>query len=184
MLLEPSIYSLINDFIISDNTRCNISIIMGIINKFSSGQFYKDTQIEGQFTPFNWYFLLKIPKLLEFFEKASNVDLPDYIQKIFDDNNNNEFDSEYNYFEENYEEMISTKNILFSFDDFYYLYMNMEANKDKLFDDKNEKTKVLKKAIIRLRESEYKIDKIKNSLEKTEEKTIRSNISPHTKKIS
>ena len=34
MLLEPSIYSLINDFIISDNTRCNISIIMGIINKF------------------------------------------------------------------------------------------------------------------------------------------------------
>ena len=53
MLLEPSIYSLINDFIISDNTRCNISIIMGIINKFSSGQFYKDTQIEGQFTPFN-----------------------------------------------------------------------------------------------------------------------------------
>ena len=182
MLLEPSIYSLINDFIISDNTRCNISIIMGIINKFSSGQFYKDTQIEGQFTPFNWYFLLKIPKLLEFFEKASNVDLPDYIQKIFDDDNNNELDSEYNYFEENYEEMISTKNILFSFDDFYYLYMNMEANKDKLFDDKNEKTKVLKKAIIRLRESEYKIDKIKNSLEKTEEKTIRSNISPHTKK--
>ena len=182
MLLEPSIYSLINDFIISDNTRCNISIIMGIINKFSSGQFYKDTQIEGQFTPFNWYFLLKIPKLLEFFEKASNIDLPDYIQKIFDDNNNNEFDSEYNYFEENYEEMISTKNILFSFDDFYYLYMNMEANKDKLFDDKNEKTKVLKKAIIRLRESEYKIDKIKNSLEKIEEKTIRSNISPHTKK--
>ena len=60
--------------------------------------------------------------------------------------------------------------------------MNMEANKDKLFDDKNEKTKVLKKAIIRLRESEYKIDKIKNSLEKIEEKTIRSNISPHTKK--
>ena len=69
--------------------------------------------------------------------------MPDYIQKIFDDNTNNELDSEYNYFEENYEEMISTKNILFSFDDFYYLYMNMEANKDKLFDDKNEKTKVL-----------------------------------------
>ena len=39
MLLEPSIYSLINDFIISDNTRCNISIIMGIINKFF-GIFY------------------------------------------------------------------------------------------------------------------------------------------------
>ena len=47
--------------------------------------------------------------------------------------------------------------------------MNMEENKDKLFDEKNEKTKIIKKAINRLRENEYKIDKIKTMLEKNEE---------------
>ena len=114
-----------------------------------------------------------MPKLLEFFEKASNVNLPEFITKII--NNEKDLDFEFNYFEENKEEMIIAKNILFSFDDFYYLYMNMEKNKDILFNDNNEKTKIMKKAIIRLRENEYKIDKIKKMLEKTEENNIQPN---------
>ena len=163
ILLNPSIYVLINDFIISENTIYNLSTIMSIINKFVTGQFYEDTKIEGQYTPLNWYFLNKMPKLLEFFEKSSNVILPDFIEKLI--NNENDVDFEFDYFEENKEEMILARNILYSFHDFYYLYMNMEKNKDILFDDKNEKTKIIKKAITRLRESEYRIDKIKNIFE-------------------
>ena len=173
MLLNPSIYALINDFIISENTIYNIFTITPIINTFITGKFYKDTKSEGQYTPLNWYFLNKMPKLLEFFEKASNVNLPEFITKII--NNEKDLDFEFNYFEENKEEMIIAKNILFSFDDFYYLYMNMEKNKDILFNDNNEKTKIMKKAIIRLRENEYKIDKIKKMLEKTEENNIQTN---------
>ena len=56
----------------------------------------------------------------------------------------------------------------------------MEKNKDKLFDEKNEKTKILKKAINRLRESEYKIDKIKKMLEKPEEKDV-TTVNSHKK---
>ena len=168
MLLNPSIHLLINEFIISDNTIINLTTLISIINKFVSGKFYKDTNLEGQYSPLNWYFLNKMPKLLEFFEKASNVDLPDYINKIID----NEFDLEFDYFKENKEDIMVVKNIIFSFDDFYYLYMNMEKNKDLLCNEKNEKTKILRKSIIRLRENEYKIDKIKKYLEKQKEKDI------------
>ena len=166
ILLNPSIYALINDFIISDHTIFNITTIMSIINTFVTGKFYKDTKTEGQYTPLNWYFLSKMPKLLEFFEKASNINLPEYIERLI--NNDKDLDFEYNYFNENKDEQVISKNILFSFDDFYYLYLNIEKNKDILFDDKNEKTRVIKKAIKRLRENEYKIDKIKKTLEKNE----------------
>ena len=166
ILLNPSIYALINDFIISDHTIFNITTIMSIINTFATGKFYKDTKTEGQYTPLNWYFLSKMPKLLEFFEKASNINLPEYIERLI--NNDKDLDFEYNYFNENKDEQVISKNILFSFDDFYYLYLNIEKNKDILFDDKNEKTRVIKKAIKRLRENEYKIDKIKKTLEKNE----------------
>ena len=42
MLLNPSIYILINDYIISDNTIYNITTLMSIINAFVTGKFYKD----------------------------------------------------------------------------------------------------------------------------------------------
>ena len=168
MLLNPSIYALINDFIISDNTIINLTNIISIINKFVSGKFYTDTNEEGQYSPLNWYFLNNMPKLFEFFDKAANVDLPDCIKKIID----NDLEIEFDYFKENKEEMMVAKNILFSFYDFYYLYMNMERNKDILFNEKNEKTKILRKAIMRLRDNEYKIDKIKKYLEKPKEKNI------------
>ena len=181
MLLNPSIYVLINDFIISDNTIFNITTLMSIINTFVTGKFYKDTKSEGQYTPLNWYFLSKMPKLLEFFEKASNVNLPEYIERLI--NNDNELDFEFDYFKENKDEKVLSKNILFSFDDFYYLYMNMEEYKDKLLDEKNEKTKILKRAINRLRENEYKIDKIKTMLEKNEENE-NSSININSKKTT
>ena len=172
MLLNPSIYVLISDIIISDVTIFNLSIIMSIITKFCSGNFYKDDIGEGQYTPLNWYFLNNMPKLLDFFEKALNVDLPEYIEKIIYNDNDNELDLEFDYFKENKDDMIIAKNILFSFDDFYYLYMNMEKNKDILFEENDEKKKIVKKALVRLRENEYKIDKIKTQLENSEEKDL------------
>ena len=172
LLINPSIYVLINDFIISDNTILNLNNIISIMNKFAIGQFYIDNNYEGKYTPLNWYFINKMPKLLEFFEKATNVELPSFIEKIISDDK--DLDLEFDYFEENKEDMIIAKNILFSFDDFYYLYLNMEKNKDILFDENNEKTKVLKKAVNRLRESEYKIDKIKKMLENPEENDIKA----------
>ena len=166
IFVNPAVKSLINDFIISDSTLLNLSLILPIINKFFSGQFYKDIKEEGTYTPFNWYFLSKMPMLLEFFEKSKNVKLPNFIEKIIDkDENEFDYNYEFDYFEENKDKMMFVKNICFSFDDFYCLYYNIKNNKEQIFKMKNEKTSKLEKALTKLIHSEHKIEKIKNEID-------------------
>ena len=167
---NPTISALINEFIISDNTIVNISKILPIINKFISGQFYKDNKEEGIYTPFNWFFLKKMPILLEFFEKSQNIKLPNYIEKIIDkdeDENENDYNYEFDYFEENEEKMVIIKNICFSYDEFYYLFKNMKNNKNKIFKNKNNKNKRIEKALEKLINNEEKIDNLKKEMEST-----------------
>ena len=165
---NPTISALINEFIISDNTMTNISIIISIINKFISGQFYRDIIEEGIYTPFNWYFLKKMPILLEFFEKSQDIKLPNYIEKIiYEDENEYDFNYEFDYFEENKDKMVVIKNICFSYDDFYYLFKNMKNNKDKIFKNKDGNNKKMEKALEKLIVNDYKIEKIKNELDNT-----------------
>ena len=167
---NPTISALINEFIISDNTIVNISKILPIINKFISGQFYKDNKEEGIYTPFNWFFLKKMPILLEFFEKSQNIKLPNYIEKIIDkdeDENENDYNYEFDYFEENEEKMVIIKNICFSYDEFYYLFKNMKKNKNKIFKNKNNKNKRMEKALEKLINNEEKIDNLKKEMEST-----------------
>ena len=166
IFMNPAISALINDFIISDNTIFNISTIITIINKFISGEFYEDIKEEGIYTPFNWYFLNKMPILLDFFEKASDVKLPNFIQKIIDDEKDIENDYEFDYFEENKEEIVFMENICFSFDDFYYLFENMKNNKDIIFKNKNLKNKRVEKALEKLIKNVNKIEKLKKKIEK------------------
>ena len=163
---NPTISALINEFIISDNTMVNISIIISIINKFISGQFYRDIKEEGIYTPFNWYFVKKMPILLEFFEKSQNIKLPNYIEKIIDkDEIEFDYNYEFDYFEENKDKMVIIRNICFSFDDFYYLFKNMKNSKDKIFKSKDDKNKKMEKALEKLINNEEKIEKIKIELE-------------------
>ena len=163
---NPDISALINDFIISGNTLLNIYTIVNIINKFISGQFYKDIREEGIYTPLNWYFLQKMPILFEFFEKSKNVKLPKYVKKIID-NEENEFDysNDFDYFEENEDEIVYVKNICFNFDDIYYLVQNMKNIKQQIFKGKNEKTRKMEKALDKLINNEYRLEAIKNILE-------------------
>ena len=177
---NPVISALINDFIISDNTILNISKIISIINKFISGQFYEDMIGEGVFTPFNWYFLNKMPTLLDFFEKSINVKLPYYIENIIDkEENDYDYNNEFNYFEENKERMMHIKNICFSYDDFYHLYYSIKDNQEELFKIKSHKTKKIEKTLEKLISNEYIIEKIKVLYEKApssdnnDDKTIR-----------
>ena len=170
---NPAISALINNFIISDNTLVNISKIISIINKFISGQFYRDIKEEGIYTPFNWYFLNKMPTLLEFFEKSSNVKLPHFIENIIDkEENEYDYNYEFNYFEENKDKMMYIKNICFSVDDFYHLYNSLKNNKDKLFQVKSPNTKKIEKALEKLIINEYVIERIKETYQNIHESTI------------
>ena len=79
---DPKFGSFINNFIISGATIQNLETISEIIHKLISFSFIKGDEDNGDFTPFNRYFLNKMPKVFNFFENISKVKLPNFIEKI------------------------------------------------------------------------------------------------------
>lgn len=162
MFLNPGNIALINDFFLTKIQENNLNIIFEIIKKFVDEKLYKDDQIEGKYTPFNWLFIEKMPKLFDFYEKITNVKLPSFIEKLIEDEN-----SEYNYeyFEENKNEIMSHCSICFSIDDLYALIKNIENCKEKIIkENKNsEIDKIVKKIL--LDEYKNKIYNLKNKKE-------------------
>ena len=132
---NPGFGALINNFIISGTTVHNLDIISHIIEKFISGSFIKSEEDNGDYTPFNWYFLDKMPEALKFFENITKVKLPSFIEKLINGNLSNDFI--FDYFKENPDEVVFHRSICFSVDDLLCLVSNMEKCKDKLFVDKN-----------------------------------------------
>jgi len=111
----------------------NLEIISEIIEKLVSFSFIKSDEDNGDFSPFNRYFLDKMPTVLKFFENISKVKLPSFIEKIL--NEGPEKNYVYNYFEENKEEIISHRSICCSLDDFLVLLNNIDKCKDLIFKD-------------------------------------------------
>ena len=132
---DPKFGSFINNFIISGATIQNLEMISEIIHKLISFCFIKGDEDNGDFTPFNRYFLNKMPKVFNFFENISKVKLPNFIEKII--NCNPDKNIIYNYFNENEEEIIFHRSICFSLDNIVCLLNNMDACKDIIFQDKS-----------------------------------------------
>ena len=132
---DPKFGSFINNFIISGATIQNLETISEIIHKLISFSFIKGDEDNGDFTPFNRYFLNKMPKVFNFFENISKVKLPNFIEKII--NGNPDKNIIYNYFNENEEEIIFHRSICFSLDNIVCLLNNMDACKDIIFQDKS-----------------------------------------------
>ena len=162
MFLNPGYITLISDFVISKTQVNNLSIIMEIIIKFVDGKFYKDNQLEGNYTPFNWLFIEKMTKLIDFYEKMANVKLPNFIEKLID---KEDFEYKYKYFEENKNEIISHCSICFSVDDLYALVKNIENSKEIIFKENRRKDieKTIKKIL--LDEHKNKIYYLRNKKE-------------------
>ena len=128
---NPGIGALINNFIISGVTQHNLKIISFVIKQLFSGKFFIDGSIEGDYTPFNWYFIDKIQEVYQFFENVTQVTLPPFIEKLI----NNELPKSftYNYFKENPEEGVFHRSICFSFKDLCVILNNMKDLKERLF---------------------------------------------------
>ena len=125
----------INDFIISSHTLFNIKVLLEIFTQLSLGSFFTKKEGEYNYTPFNWYFIDKMPKIFILYEKIIKVDLPKSIQKlIYDDL---EEDYEYDYFKENPDEIISHRSICFSLSDINCIVENMNRCKNILFPEMN-----------------------------------------------
>ena len=171
LFLEPGYLALINDFINSKIQGENLLTMVEIMKKFVLGKLFINNKIEGLLTPFNWLFIEKMPKLIEFLEKTTNVKLPNFIEELIDGKLNEDY--KYDYFEENKNEGIFHSSICFSTDDFYILFKNIEKCKEKLFKENNNKE--LELTIRKLLKEEH-IRKINNFKNKKEFEIIKEEI--------
>ena len=139
ILLKPDINALINNYIISNNIIHNSNIISNIILKLVSFQLYKNySNLKGEdYTPFNIYFLDKIPEVFEFYKKISKVKLPSFINELLKKNKSIE-EYNFNYFIENPDKVLFHKSMLLNIDEFNALFKNLINNKDILLLNKNE----------------------------------------------
>ena len=174
---SPGFGALINNFIISGTTLHNLDIISYVIEKFISGTLINSEEKNGDYSPFNWYFLDKMPEALKFFENITNVKLPPFIEKLI--NGDLPSDFMFNYFKENPEEVIFHRSICFSVDDLLVLLSNMDKCKDKLFvgKDKDKTISYLKITFDRI----Y-LDSNKEILEELKNKEEYEMIKPEKKK--
>ena len=131
ILKNPGIEAFINNFIISRNTTKNLSLICLIIKKLVSGQFYTSSEDTSDYTPYNWYFIEKMEKLFKIFDNMTKVKLPSFLEKYI--NEELPEDYEYNYFNENQEEVINHRSICFNLEQVKILLNTMNKFKNQIF---------------------------------------------------
>ena len=114
ILASPGMELLINNFIISGFTLNNLNIINEILNRLFSGKLFEDNDDihNNNYTPFNWYFLEKMPEILGIFKKLTEIDLPPIINELIDDKLDPNFN--YDYLKDNNEEVIIHYSICFN----------------------------------------------------------------------
>ena len=146
ILKNPGIEALINNFIISQSTLDSLNIITKIISKFSSCDLYKSTESENEYTPYNWYFIENIEKLLKIYSQLTKASLPSFIEKFL----KGELppDYEYNYFKENPDEVIRHRSIFFNLPQVKALLLSIDTVKKDIFTSK--KTIGLEKTVEKL----------------------------------
>ena len=120
----PSNNALIDDFVISGITLKNIKLINFIVDKLFSGKLFLNNENEYDYTPFNWYFFDNMEKILLFFEKIENINLPNFIEKYANDDLPENYI--YEYFNENEEQIYASISISFSIDNILNLIKGIE----------------------------------------------------------
>ena len=166
-LLMPIIsFPLINEFSISENTLKNIKVLNFILQKLFLGKLFINNEEESDYTPFNWFFLDKIDDILLIFNNVINVNLPDFIENYINDKLPNDY--EYDYFNENKDQIYASISIPFSFNNLFYLIRGLEKSND-LFQKKNKNIILISKSIEKIN-----INEIKTNDQKLTEKSYKN----------
>jgi len=128
IIKSPCTKALISDFVISGNTIENLDLISKILDKLFSMKLFLNEPNEGDFTPFNWYFLDKIENVLLFLGKSVNVNLPHFIEQYA--KNELTKDYKYDFFNENKEEIYANISICFNLEHFFCLMNGLKDEND------------------------------------------------------
>ena len=95
ILMNPSLEILINEVIITNSTIEKLQfILLTILNNITLGKLFE----QNIFTPFNWYIVEKMPKLIKFLDNICQVTLPPFVEKLINDELPENY--EYDYFKE------------------------------------------------------------------------------------
>ena len=168
MISSPSFNCLISDFVISGNTLKNINVLNIILSKLFSGDLFKNNIKEEDYTPFNWFFMDNMGRILHFFEKATNANLPNFIDKFI--NNNLPESYEYKFFEENKEEIYSNISICFNIKNLLLLIEGIKKSPE-IFEKNTYRSEKLFKSYEKLKE-----ESTINELKKVDKKIIINNL--------
>jgi len=79
---DPSLMILINECVVSDISIETLKNVELVFNKFILGEFFKQDEY---LTPFNNYFIEKMPNLFEFLNDICNIELPSFIDDLIND---------------------------------------------------------------------------------------------------
>ena len=152
IISNPNFKALISEFVISGNTIKNIKKLNFILKKLFSGNlFHNSNGEEGDYTPFNWFLMDKIENVLYFYEKAINVNLPDFIEKYI--NGELPKDYSYNYFKENKEQFYANISICFNIKNLCYLIEGIRRD-NEIFNSNDSKYEKLKRVVIKIKPKE------------------------------
>ena len=134
---NPGLGASIDDLIISETTKHNATIINLVLKKLVSGRLFQtEIDSDSDYTPLNWFFLDQMPEVLKFFDNITKVALPNFIEKLINDELPNNF--ELDYFSENKEEVIYHRSVCFTLFDLDALLLSIDKSKEILFKDENE----------------------------------------------
>ena len=126
LLIEPDLNLFINEYIISDSTKTKLNMILSILIKLIFGKLFENNDL----SPFNWYIIEKMPKMIELLDKICEVQLPNFIEKLINDELPDNY--EYDYFKENPDENIIFRNICYNSEELHSLIINAEKCKDNI----------------------------------------------------
>ena len=188
LFVNPELSGLMTSKYITKSTKYNMTVIGFIMQKLLSAEFYTSTE-DPSMTIFNWYFIEQMPEIIKFFDKLTDVELPDVLEYIIKNDlsqDKNDFDIEtfvFDYFKEHPDEQIFYHNICYNAEQLLAIIDIMERNKDSIlqtpkheFQDEQKKEYVaFVKAFEKLIES-YHIDHIK--------KVVANDIKTNTKTFS
>ena len=169
VLSNPRIELLIHNFIISKYTSNNIQIINKVFYQLVSFNFFDDMK-DYNFTPFNWYFLKKIPEVLDIFDVLTNISLPKFLDNFLNDKLDENFT--YDFFKDNPDEIFFSRTICFNLNNLISILGNIDKNREKIFIKSDQKGIFFKKTFEKLYSNKNR--QIINELKyKEEDKTIK-----------
>ena len=134
VLQDTSFGALIENYIIPQNTMNNLKIIIEIFIRFIMGKLYIDNE-KKNLCPFNRFFIEKMPDLINFIDNLINVNIPKFLENIFDDNNDYKFDI----YNENCEDAFFERAICFTVEDIQDIIIHIQKNEKKIKNEKNKK---------------------------------------------